>query len=265
MSEAKEATIKTAPEALRFMLAGNADFTLRSEISGARYTYKIEKKEVDPKNPSDLEVWFVKVLSGPENTSDFLSIGYIKGSKFLTSKKARERGITEKTPSFHALNWAFQSFLKEKMPSHLEFWHVGRCGRCGHPLNVPESVATGLGPDCAAQLGVEQVKLGVTGPTGSVRDENQVWLDHKAKFAQEEAEQERRAFESDPDFRRSYREVSTQASNPRRRSMVNSHLIDQKIEEYKSTNPEAYYQDGMLDEDAAYRVAANKFRVELSA
>jgi hypothetical protein len=36
--------------------------------------------------------------------------------------------------------------------------HAGRCGRCGKTLTVPESKATGLGPDCAAALQVQQQK-----------------------------------------------------------------------------------------------------------
>lgn len=30
-----------------------------------------------------------------------------------------------------------------------EVWHEGRCGRCGRKLTVPESIETGIGPDCA--------------------------------------------------------------------------------------------------------------------
>jgi hypothetical protein len=30
----------------------------------------------------------------------------------------------------------------------LEFWHEGRCGRCGRRLTVPDSIASGYGPEC---------------------------------------------------------------------------------------------------------------------
>ena len=34
----------------------------------------------------------------------------------------------------------------------LEFFHAGRCGRCGRALTVPESVASGYGPECAERI-----------------------------------------------------------------------------------------------------------------
>ena len=33
-----------------------------------------------------------------------------------------------------------------------EFWHEGRCGRCGRTLTVPESIASGVGPECQGRL-----------------------------------------------------------------------------------------------------------------
>jgi hypothetical protein len=35
-----------------------------------------------------------------------------------------------------------------------EVYHEGRCGRCNRKLTVPESIETGLGPECASKLGL---------------------------------------------------------------------------------------------------------------
>ena len=33
----------------------------------------------------------------------------------------------------------------------VQVWHEGRCGKCGRKLTVPESLTSGLGPECAGR------------------------------------------------------------------------------------------------------------------
>jgi hypothetical protein len=46
-----------------------------------------------------------------------------------------------------AFGWAWRHPDSDK----LEVWHEGRCGRCGRRLTVPESIESGLGPECATK------------------------------------------------------------------------------------------------------------------
>jgi hypothetical protein len=39
-----------------------------------------------------------------------------------------------------------------ELPKGLKVHHEGRCCRCGRKLTVPESIETGLGPECASRL-----------------------------------------------------------------------------------------------------------------
>jgi hypothetical protein len=32
--------------------------------------------------------------------------------------------------------------------------HAGKCGRCGRKLTVPQSIETGIGPECASIMGL---------------------------------------------------------------------------------------------------------------
>jgi len=141
VNEAKLDTEK----ALEFMLAGNATFTIRSMKTGARYTYKVQQpKEGDTR-------WFVKLLTGPENTSDYKYLGMIDNA----DKKFRLTGkSTMKSDSLpvKAFDWFFSLLVKHIEPKNVEIWHAGRCGRCGRVLTVPESVELGLGPECAGRI-----------------------------------------------------------------------------------------------------------------
>ena len=74
----------TDPEAARkFILAGNATLTLRSTKTQTRYTFKV-------KQAKNGNLWFVSHMTGPDNESDFESLGIIKSNgEFSLSKKTQ--------------------------------------------------------------------------------------------------------------------------------------------------------------------------------
>ncbi len=127
-----------------FVRGGNSRFTLVSKKTGTRFTYKVRASE-------DGKVHFVKFLSGPDNVNAYTFLGTIfaDGSFRLTSRNS----ITAQTPSAVAFTWFFDAIASAQVPAQLEFWHEGRCGRCGRVLTVPESIATGFGPECAGMVG----------------------------------------------------------------------------------------------------------------
>ena len=127
----------------RFMLAGNATLTVQNPKTGNRYTYKICQitNEDGEKSP-----WFVKVLTGEDNTSSYTYIGFIRDGKFVCGRKSR---ISAEAPSVRAFAWLWRN---ADDPSPAEVYHEGKCGKCGRKLTVPESIKTGFGPVCAASL-----------------------------------------------------------------------------------------------------------------
>lgn len=149
----------SAAAALRFILAGNAYFTLRSRKSGTRYTYRVRLAEDD--NPNSLfstalsrqQKWFVSLLAGPENTSDYVYLGLAEGH-FPTFRLTRASKMTADSAPAKAIKFLFEMLNRDTLLPGLEIWHEGRCGRCGRMLTVPESITAGLGPDCAGRMGL---------------------------------------------------------------------------------------------------------------
>jgi len=131
--------------ALRYALAGHAGLTLVSRKTGIRFTYKINGSD-------DGNVWFVRVLTGPNNEEDYTYLGTIfKNSlRYFHGKKSP---ISEGAASAKAFAWAWPFIASQQLPPSAEVWHDGRCGRCGRLLTVPESVASGIGPVCAEKEG----------------------------------------------------------------------------------------------------------------
>ena len=55
---------------IRFILAGNAVFTVENTGTGNRFTFKVRK-------PDDTKPHFVSVLTGPNNESDYAFLGTV--------------------------------------------------------------------------------------------------------------------------------------------------------------------------------------------
>lgn len=130
----------------RFMLAGNAIVTLESARTGVRYTYRV-RQSTKAGGPA-----FVEVLVGPDNMADYAYLGTIFGGRDDQGPvyyHGRKSTIGSGAPSAKAFAWAFGSIARGVLPDDLRVYHEGRCGRCGRVLTVPESILSGLGPDCA--------------------------------------------------------------------------------------------------------------------
>lgn len=126
---------------LKFLLAGNAVFTIRSRATGTRFTYKIAKRN------SDSTFHLVSVLTGPNNGSDYTYLGVVLTNRvFIHSSKSL---IGQDAPSAKAFQWFWDHVAS--LPESCEVWHEGRCGKCGRLLTDPTSIETGLGPVCAGR------------------------------------------------------------------------------------------------------------------
>lgn len=126
-----------------FILAGKARFTLRNPETGNRFTFRV--KRADDNGPA-----FVSVLTGDDNDSSYTYLGTIFGDgNFVITRKSR---ISPDAPSAKAFAWAWRRLNVGADLGKAECWHEGRCGRCGRALTVPESIESGLGPECAKHV-----------------------------------------------------------------------------------------------------------------
>ena len=141
-------------KAMEFVLAGNAYFTVRSEKTGTRFTYRVKRAGLNhPARDMQPPVWFVSVLTGPDNTTDYSYLGLIRPPKELPDGPlAFEHGakshVAPTAPSVIAAFWVFGQLLRNRPTPQCSIFHEGRCGRCGRALTVPESIVSGFGPEC---------------------------------------------------------------------------------------------------------------------
>lgn len=136
---------------LVFMFAGNAYFTLVSQKTGTRYTYRISRAydEVDGEKQYK-NLWFVSLLTGPDNWANYSYIGLCgDGKSFRLTGKSK---LPLESPPVAGFQYTLRHLLESGSTPGVEIWHAGKCGRCGRMLTVPESIACGFGPECIGKM-----------------------------------------------------------------------------------------------------------------
>jgi hypothetical protein len=141
----------------KYMLAGNATLTIRSQKTDSRFTYRVNQARDRETNELNPEFFFVAMLTGSNNEEDFQYLGH-----FDTKRMSYRHGVKSKigpdSSGAKAFAWFFgRVFQDGQMPKDAEIWHEGRCGRCGRKLTVPESIAQGFGPECVNHVGKEEL------------------------------------------------------------------------------------------------------------
>lgn len=144
------AQIEALDDARDFVLAGRATVTLQNTRTGGRYTFSVNRARPERKGDEPPPRWYVGLLTGPDNGSDYTFLGTIfDGTDYRHGRRSR---ITPDAPGAKAFAWFWQLLAAGvEPPPALAIYHEGRCGRCGRPLTVPESIRTGIGPVCAGK------------------------------------------------------------------------------------------------------------------
>ena len=162
---------ETAADTLRFIGGGNATLTIKSIRTGDHFTFKIQKPTVQGSTKRDFgsQMNFVKVLTGsPDDWNSWHFIGFFRDGGPLISpgpagrillcrspqtRKDCAAGLP-RSPSFRAFEWLLNQLRAGKLPSdQAKIQHAGKCCRCGRTLTHPESLASGIGPECAKHFG----------------------------------------------------------------------------------------------------------------
>jgi hypothetical protein len=237
--------------ALSFILGGKSFTTLVSLKSGNRYTYKIEL--ADKRNPTNSDTWFVSLLMGPDNWSNYKYIGMIKNNQFRWTGKSK---VSQDAPSLLGFQFVFESLQADTMCG-FEVWHMGKCGRCGKPLTVPESIASGFGPDCREMMGIAAAPVTAA---GAVAPQHNLNFDGSIRQPKAHGVAANAVMNDSPRSDKKFLAAFAAPNVGELDAMIRARIVT-----YKSEAPENYYQDGELDEKQAFNVAYNKFRVQIES
>lgn len=139
------AIIRNVRDAWVFILGGRSRFTIRSLRTQTRFTYRVTQSE------DNQRLYFVSVLRGSDNESDYQYIGTLRNGRFAHGQKSR---IGADAPCVVAFQYLVKMLHQGHINPMVEFWHEGRCARCARPLTDPESITSGFGPECRKHMPV---------------------------------------------------------------------------------------------------------------
>lgn len=137
-------------DARTFITAGKAIFTLQG--LQARYTYRVSRKDPDPGSRYQDPVYFVSLLTGPDNLNDYQYLGILDVQTGVVKLTKASKYRTDSAP-VRAINWAVARIWRGVSIAPAQLYHIGKCGRCGRALTVPSSIEAGIGPECSGKLG----------------------------------------------------------------------------------------------------------------
>lgn len=140
----------------RFVLAGNAIFTIVSGKSNEHRTYKVCK---GTDRYSGKDIWFVKVLTGPDNRSDYTCVSRIVNQS-LDPDESRLAFVRNRkyqnAPSNEIFAWLWVRTASEQgcesVDRQCKIYHSGKCAKCGRLLTDDQSITRGFGAVCWAAI-----------------------------------------------------------------------------------------------------------------
>jgi hypothetical protein len=120
----------------KYVTGGNATFTLKSNLSGDHVTYRVRKGKAD-------------------NAPHFVSLLGDSGYTFLGTvfpdgyRHGHRSAISPNHKAARGFEWLWRNI--DSLPECAQFIPSTKCCVCGRELTTPESVARGIGPECATR------------------------------------------------------------------------------------------------------------------
>lgn len=131
---------------LDFVKAGKATFTLENKVTAKHLTFRVTRSKPTERHP--VPAFFVLVMKGSDNEGDYSYMGVLNTRTNQLTMTARSRFAADSV-EVRAFNYAMARIAAaapdtDKVTVH----HEGRCGRCGRLLTHPDSIESGIGPEC---------------------------------------------------------------------------------------------------------------------
>lgn len=153
--------LQTLSDIRTYVLAGHALFTVLS-ASGKHMTYAVSraKEKADKAEENAQRPWFVRARSGEDAYIGTLWPRPDGGLRFAVATK---QGVSPDAAEVKAFFWFVAQMCLPESETRLlvqaQVLHHNVCGACGIELTHPDSIASGIGPDCARRLGIARPKV----------------------------------------------------------------------------------------------------------
>jgi len=144
------ATFATLPT-LADIRAGKAELTV-SNGKGEHVTFRItapSKTTARDGRTIDREtnVRFVSVMTGSEDAGSYSYVGMLDTTKGIKPTKGSKLPLSDRRVA--AVAWVIRQVASAAtIPAGYSLAHAGKCLCCGRKLTNPDSIESGIGPEC---------------------------------------------------------------------------------------------------------------------
>lgn len=148
-----------------FILSGKPEFTLRSLNTGNEQIFVVKiSKFGDVYWVNNQLRQLLGTLLIPKEAAENVWVFQQKSKELLPGQQSQIdvflwfwNNVLRIKPELHSteLHWIIPDKLKQIQIIN----HTGRCGRCHRPLDDPDSMKIGIGPDCFKKLGLTHKTL----------------------------------------------------------------------------------------------------------
>lgn len=125
----------------------NGRYTIQNRRSGEHRTFEIKTQDEDAKFAPGKRV--VALLSGPDNTADYMGFGFAGDDGIEVWRSKRGAGKKSEFEHYAAMLWSLA--LDAGFSPFSETYQLmmeGTCYVCNRVLTEPLSITTGIGPVC---------------------------------------------------------------------------------------------------------------------
>jgi hypothetical protein len=116
-----------------------ATITIVNKITGNRKTFRV--KNVVKGNLIGKQI--IELMNGPDNEKNYVGFGFVESNKIKVWSKCQQDFQKFVPVCEHAFG------IKEHNFNSLEIHYSANCCKCNRKLTTPESIAMGIGPECA--------------------------------------------------------------------------------------------------------------------
>jgi hypothetical protein len=142
------------PEQFRnFIFAGRSVFTLENSETGNYLTFKVKQIKKNYKEVPGQFAIECKTLGDKAHGYKFL--GFVD----LNERKFKKRYWDANFVGFKTWVWLLKNIERLEDFTKLAIYHEGRCCKCGMPLTVPESIDSGIGPECNKRMYSKSIQI----------------------------------------------------------------------------------------------------------
>lgn len=117
------------------ILTHNGKFTIVNKLKGTHRTFQVKTQSKDSKFKPGERI--ISLLTGPDNESDYQSFGVVTNDDIrLWGSKSTEFFVQ------------CRKILMRPECFPVEVIEETKCRKCNRTLTTPESIASGIGPEC---------------------------------------------------------------------------------------------------------------------